>query len=106
MGTIRKVHKDKGQTYLLHMWAKVRGKWVTCGTLHSEVGWRLGFVLPRGKRPSPVLQLQHQPRGKSVYIWKEPRGRKGSRAIQTKTTNNKNVRRGLPVKDRTLYNIK
>lgn len=106
LDTIRIIHKKKGQKYLFHLRAKVRGKWLTCGTFYPKIGRGSWSILPRGECEMPMFQLQYQPFGQSVYIRAEARQEQSSRTLQTKTTNNKVVRRGLPIKNKTLYRIK
>lgn len=104
--TIQFVHKKKGQRDLFHLRAKVRGKWVSCGAFYPEVGWRSWSIFPRGECERSVLQLQYQFRGESIHFRAESWREESPRVIQTQATLYQNVRRGLPIKNRTLYKIK
>ena len=106
MDTIQFIHKKKGQKHLFHLRAKVRGKWLSCGTFYPEVGWRSWAIFPRGEREMPMLQLQYQFGRQSIHLRAETWLTESSGTLQNKATNKQMVARGLPIKNKILHRIK
>lgn len=83
LGGIFKIHKGKRLECLFHMWKKSNRKWYACGTFHPKIRGGNYTLLPRGKCPCAMLQLQYKSRRKSVYIWSEVRRKKGKRTVRS-----------------------
>lgn len=71
--------------HLLHVWKDSDGTWVTCRPFHTKISRGLKSVLQRRQCPRSMLQLQHKPRRKPVYLWTEVRRKESQRTIRTKT---------------------
>jgi len=84
MVNLFELYKAQREKHLLYLWTEIGGKWISCGTLYPEVGWRFGFILPRGKRALSMLQLQHKSWRQPVYLWKETWRRKSKRTLRSK----------------------
>ena len=102
MESLLGLHPQKGQLYLLHLWQERSGEWNAQWTLYSKKHWRIVPILPRGKCPRPVLQLQYQSGGQSIHIRKETGRGKSRRTLQTKTKIHKSKPRVVSGKNITL----
>lgn len=106
MESIRKVHKTKRRKHLFYLWTEGSRERVTRWSFHPKISGGIKSLFSRGECEGTVLQLQHKPGRKPVYIWTEFRRSKGKRTLRPKTNNNKMVRVGLPIKNKILYRIK
>ena len=106
VGTVFQVYKNERQLPVFYLREESRGKRASLWTFYPQGGGGISFILPRGQLSRPMLQLQYKSGRKSIYLWSETRSRKGSRTLQTKTTNNKVARKGLPTKNGLLLKVK
>lgn len=106
MGTIFEIHKSKGQGCVFCLSTESGGVELSCFPFYPEKRGRISIILSREECAWLLLSLQHK-FGRQPLGVRTKTGRGNSkRVVRTKTANNKIIRRGLPIKNRTLYKIK